>query len=68
MIVFDKRLKNCPLCGGDCYYEEKCFGGAIRVINVKCKECGLEGHKNFLISSKNHLEKTIEYWNRRCVN
>lgn len=65
MIVFDERLKECPLCGGKCYIEEEMISGVLMVIKIRCKDCGLAGYKNFLPKTKNAVEKTIEYWNNR---
>lgn len=65
MIVFDKRLKKCPLCGGDCYYEEIEFGSTMVTVYIRCRECVLSGQQTFLISAKNRIERTIDYWNTR---
>lgn len=65
MMIFDKRLHSCPLCGAiDVYLEEKYFGSAIQ-IDVGCAKCGLKGSKSFLSTTKDKEDKVIEYWNHR---
>lgn len=70
MLVFDKRLRPCPICGStDIYLTEKTFIGAIQ-MDVGCASCGLKGFKNFstLVDDKEREEKTIEYWNTRATD
>ena len=65
MMIFDKRLHSCPLCGAtDIYFEEKYFGGMTQ-IDIGCAKCGLKGSKSFLSTAKDIEEKVIEYWNHR---
>ena len=67
MMIFDKRLYSCPLCGSkDVYFEEKYFGDMIQ-IDVGCAKCGLKGSKFFLSTAKDIEEKVIEYWNYRVL-
>ena len=52
MMIFDKRLHSCPLCGAkDVYFEEKHFGGMTQ-IDVGCAKCGLKGSKSFYLLQK----------------
>lgn len=65
MMLFDKRLKSCPLCGSsEIYLEEKPFGVIVEV-NVGCADCGLKGHKAFLLTVIDRHKKVIDYWNHR---
>ena len=58
MMIFDKGLHSCPLCGAtDIYFEEKYFGGMTQ-IDVGCSKCGLKGSKSFL---SNTLKENYDY-------
>ena len=69
MLVFDERLKPCPIksCGGSAYYEEKTYGDCVTEIVVGCAKCGLRGHKAHLTKSsqKDYIKSVIDYWNDR---
>lgn len=69
MLIFDKRLKPCPIksCNGDAYYEEKTYDRGVTEIYVGCAKCGLRGHKVCLskLDRKDFIQSIIDYWNDR---
>ena len=67
MKIFDERLEKCPMCNGDCYYEENNSMDKMITVHVRCAKCGLSGYKNFLSGAENPIKKTIVYWNTRVA-
>ena len=70
MIVFDKRLKKCPIksCQGDAYYEQNNTIDRITTIRITCQKCGLSAYKQYVLltdSKRDIVKDTIEYWNDR---
>lgn len=70
MLVYDKRLKKCPIksCQGDAYYEENEVLHNMITIQVRCEKCGLTGYKTHVrAAEKTHdfVKDIIDYWNDR---
>lgn len=69
-----KRLKPCPLCGGDVYIKEcNLIGYRLpRYPTIKCERCEVvfsfdEPHK-YASSPLGYGFSLIEAFNRRCIN
>ena len=65
MMIYDKRIKPCPICGGECYYDDYILDDLITCVCIKCRKCGLRGQKDFINPAPDAVERTIEYWNNR---
>ncbi len=70
MIVFDERLKRCPIrsCQGAAYYEEEEVLHNMITIRIRCEKCGLTGYKTHLRVAerdRDFIKDIIDYWNDR---
>lgn len=66
MIVFDERLKSCPLCGGKAYLRLK--SDLLKIVTVACTKCNLNTSIVFLNSVIEIEQQAIEKWNCRVGN
>lgn len=67
MIIFDERLDTCPMCGGNCYYEEEIIVPRTITIRVACNSCGLMNSRTYLSTVENPVERIIKYFKYKKV-